>query len=65
MCFNYLQGGKKHRNNKEETMRNLSYGFVQNSLTLYIEYYTLSIWEPDIQNSEKEPKKKSLKSIES
>lgn len=56
---------KKHRNNMEETMRNLSYVFVQNSLTLYVEYYKLSIWEHGIQNSEKETnKKKSLKSIE-
>lgn len=49
----------------EETMRNLSYVFVQNSLTLYVEYYKLSIREHGIQNSEKETnKKKSLKSIE-
>lgn len=65
VCFNYLHSGKKYRNNKEETVRNLSYGFVQNSLTLYVEYYKLRIWEPDIQNSDKETnKKKSLKSIE-
>lgn len=64
MCFNYLHGGKKHRNNKEETVRNLSYGFVQNSLTLYVEYYKRSICEHDIPNSEKETNKtKSLKSM--
>lgn len=57
MCFNYLCGGKKHRSNKEETMRNLPYGFVQNSLTLYVEYYKLSNWETDIQ------KKKQSKSL--
>lgn len=61
VCFNYLHSGKKYRNNKEETVRNLSYGFVQNSLTLYVEYYKLRIWEPDIQNSDKETKKKVFK----
>lgn len=56
-CFNYLHGGKKYRNNREETRRNLAFGSDRTAYLLHIGYHTLRIREPENQNSDNETKK--------